>query len=470
MKSLKDICFFTLKDTGKIEFKSQVSILYNHVMDDGIGDLYHFIDIYHALKNKNFADHKLISIITCANRYEQAKKIIDEQCIENCYIFHIESSKEAIKIEPDLRQLIANSVQFISISRDQDSKFFLQYASPLIKRKEIYEHDVRQSSSSMGLRLGNAGLKLQSCERIPLSEFITMLSEKKDDFYRALTAIYPAARFPQQFEEEHILIPAYFSLGNTFVHFFDFILSNMSFHTSKNIIFYSSGCREFNISEYLFEEMKKTIDFVGKSKSAMMFEAQNQGLLKRLINHPSDIKCIQLIEKQDNGHAVTLNFIINPEGQRTVSVFQGFYLDNECHLKCYQQATIAGSSGDTSLELSISCKAFIFYLSTNHSQKCVTLAALADIIEMMPINLPEQIKADYLIYFREMASWTMLVDLDVRAPRAIRTGFSQLNLPEMIAHWPKVADYLIKNHNFYDKLENIFFEDILDLQFLSCDM
>ena len=173
----------------------------------------------------------------------------------------------------------------------------------------------------------------------------------------------------------------------------------------------------------------------------------------------SHIKQIEII---DANFPQPLIIACNPAANSAIRIFYGFNISNECYQALYQNCSIAGVSGDNTLEKAIP-HTLPFYISSNFNSKRETLEELSHIIRQ--IELPEKIKNDFLIYFNfEIIKKHLLpLNFSSKLKETIEAAipiYKDLDLVGMSQYWPMISSVLMEKYNFFDKLENIFFEGL----------
>lgn len=261
------------------------------------------------------------------------------------------------------------------------------------------------------------------------------MTESEMKFKRALLSNTQSINI-SSFNHTNLLYPAYFNHHENLIRFLYFLGINQKMRAGKkNIAIYLSG-GHIDVSK-----LQLTESYAGYADQ-------------------TDIKQIELIGSDEN--ALPFILVINPLGDRTVRIFYGFHLEDPLYDAVYQQASIVGVSGDNTFEKAISNKVLPFYSSTNAIMKKSTLIALAKIIQDEIHFLPEGVKKDFVVYFKEFFHFIDRWDhgeAHRRFQKAIPL-FIKIDLDEMTRHWPQIASYLFENYNFYNRLETVIFDGV----------
>lgn len=403
-----------------------------------MGDFFHFVDIYTSLtNNEKLKQYKFISIIHADMRYEQVKSKIQEIEIIDDYLIKDTNPEIIFSQYPQLEEAINTAEQIIQISAASFPSIMIDNrVSSNALMKFIGEHELSSPQLakpfpwkiySLGLSEGCWGSKIKLHSREQPETTISEIAATDKTFVDALFH-HTKTDSITDLVYQNFIIPAYFNHGHAFVRFILFLAINQDFPKHKNVIFYVSGIgNEIQLKEKFATEFAKN---------------KNQ-----FIN--SDVHKIEII---DHKKEYTATFEVNPHGNRIFRLFNGFYINNRSYTLIYQQALIAGISGDNSLELAISTFTLPFYYSTNDiNGKSKTRDAIAKIINKM--DIPEETKSTLFQYFWRTRDYVH--NLNNAAER-----FQQLNLGAIINQWTRVVMHLSKHHNFYNKLETIFLLDL----------
>lgn len=433
-------------------------ILLNDIQGDGTGDFSHLADIYKALRNNpKMRDYSFIPVILCANN--QYKKIEARLKRLEIPIYFLGERVAPLHQNESLQQHLADAEQVIKISSNNFMiDEYKKYCRPTVVYKFIGEHEQPAFgpgsenilSRSLGLSEGFCGIKLTNNERLEVSAALVSMS-KSDPAFVGSVLQHSKERDAESFAQHNDLIPAYFNKWDDFSKFLMLVSINQKLPNERNISLYLSGDLGNLVGIITaiqgtenFSELKKTSqNDIWNSEFSCNFRYKAN--VKRIKD--SNIKQIEIIEP---GSSAPLVFPVNAKGTRTISIYYGFEVTNAAYNAIYQQAPYAGISGDNTFEIAISNKVFPIYHSTNNMMKRASLYALHKIISQL--ELPEKVKENYLLYFSESDNFF------TRNNESLVEKFKLLDFPAMIQYWPAVADHLIKNHNFYDRLENIFFE------------
>ncbi len=400
------------------------------VQSDGIGDFSHLLTILKALKESDeIKNYDLIPVITCYWGESSFKKQLNDIGI---YTYFIERDSDKFLKDPDLISILKEAKQFILVSycyfRNLDQYLSMNPEAPF---KYIGEHEVgidlplTEAESSkdktvfrypLGLSRDSYGIKLDKIDQLQPQAATDIIQKEERELTDALFHQTDSKGF-DSFHQHNILIPAYFNKINHLVRFLN-LLSNVNLpENNKNIVIFLSG------------KLGKDFDFDFKQ---IMKETSHDFIKYK----NSQIKEIRLIEKKESQQISQYNF--DPTYKKNLFIFYKFPLNNRAYHALYQQAILAGVSGDNTFELSAGL-ALPFYISTTGGSKTETVKALINIIKEM--DFPASIKSSFETYFL----YTMGKDIDL----------TSLDIKSMTKNWHFVANHLKTNYNFYDRLEEI---------------
>jgi hypothetical protein len=442
-------------------------VLLNHVNVDGIGDFSHLLDIYNELKSHpRFREFEFIPVICCQR--EQISRIqLKLSAVQASNYFVGTEADYHDQFKQQLQQVFDRCQQIIQISYASSFISCSEYRiNPDVLLKFIGEHENQSvrylplpfdafhasyiKNISMGLGEGHWGVKIKNLTPIDIGVernelFADMsMTESEIKFKRALLSNTQSIDI-SSFNHTNLLYPAYFNHHENLIRFLYFLGINQKMRAGKkNIAIYLSG-GHIDVSK-----LQLTESYAGYADQ-------------------TDIKQIELIGSNEN--ALPFILVINPLGDRTVRIFYGFHLEDPLYDAVYQQASIVGVSGDNTFEKAISNKVLPFYCSTNAIMKKSTLIALAKIIQDQIHFLPEGVKKDFVIYFKEFFHFIHGWGQGEALRRFQKTIplFMKLDLDAMTRHWPQIASYLFENYNFYNRLEKVIFDgvDRLELEGMS---
>lgn len=416
--------------------EKQKIILFNHVNEDGTGDFAHFLDIYKEFTtNPLYKDYEFIPVISCAkNQFDKIKKKFDALHIPG-YLF--EDGEEFVDAEMILKQ--AKQIFLISHNSFPLIREYEKYFNPEAPCKFIGEHDSEIYSQGklgynrlnpdhfpsekwqafcMGLDLPKQqGIKLKNIPRLPTDEVLERLGEDPSSTVFLDALLNNTETEEKTFSENNTLIPLYFNKLEPIEKFL--YLASSQPDIVKNPCIYLSG-------------------FDLKSSDLVLDNLKNTG-----------IRQIQIIRPGQEPEIIGCN----ESGDQIVRIFCGFNLGDDAYQLLHQQAPLAGASGDNSFEKLLSMVSLLpFYQSTNDAMKIQTISALCSLIYNFP-DIPNSVVNDYCSYFKRVAHPDPADSLMLKL-------FCKIDLKKMIEHWPKIAEALKKSHNFYDRLQRIFFKDM----------
>jgi len=403
----------------------KIIIFENNVHFDGVGDYYHLKDIVQRLvKNPRFANYSFIPIISTSN-LELKKTIKNDFTAMGITQFFIKDSFDPNDSDfvNDVRPYYEKAEQVIEVSTLFDDKY-KQYLKPGALVKIIYEHERTGSlkweirseiptlTGSLGLGANNLGIKLSALkEKASPIDFFSTLQAHDNHLATKLLNTTNVSNFTQ-FLNENTFVNAYFNRFESGFSVFLALLSAMQ--NNKNIAMHLSSGEPWRISNY----------FNGR-KGGITLE-----LFKKILAEAApeaSVKQIELYEQSD----IATTYLINETATKIIRIYTG-YLSKPSYEKIFDAANLVGVSGDTSLEKSISHKAFPFYHSTNANMKVPTWAAIKEIVETVDFGFSERVKSDLITYFSyqgnqsRMNFWKELL---------------QINLDGVIEAWPQIADY-----------------------------
>lgn len=433
-------------------------VLLNHVNVDGIGDFSHLLDIYNELKSHHkFRAFEVIPVICCQR--EQISRIQSKLSALHASNYFVGTEADYHdRFKQELQEVFDRCQQIIQISFAATFIHCSEYRiNPDVLLKFIGEHEnlsVRYlphpfdafnatyiKNIAMGLGEGHCGVKIKKLlpinigdERKELFSDILM-NENEMRFKRALLSSTRSIDM-SSFNQSNLLYPAYFNHHENLIRFLYFLGINQKMKAGKkNIAIYLSG-GHIDVSKMQLIE------------SYARFAEQ------------TDIKQVELIGSEEN--VLPFIIVINPLGERTIRIFFGFYLEDPLYDAVYQQASIVGVSGDNTFEKAISNQVLPFYCSTNALMKKSTLIALAKIIREEIFFLPEEVKQDFVIYFKEFFNFIHSWDHGEPLRRFEKTIplIMKLDLDAMARHWPQIASYLFDNYNFFNRLESVIFDGV----------
>ncbi|MBA2654817.1 MAG: hypothetical protein H0U71_07095 [Gammaproteobacteria bacterium] len=414
-------------------------ILSTTVLGDGTGDFHHLLGIVKALKSKQ-SMNGFEFVILVATQWKETISYF-EQCLINLGVkFYLSTQKDFKKdflndqsLINDLKeaeQIIRISADRGIVDRDDD---FKKHFNPDVKVTYIGEHERTSSFSnlptfSLGLGGEAFGLKLEHINKVNSVEALQVFQENDPLFANDLLTFTQSNNADDLFSN-NILIPAYFNKRLPFTRMLELLAINDNLPINKNIIVSLSGEQGDDYFEDLESFTSKDPYFMNSSIKEV---TKINGLTKQISS-----------------------FVVNPNGSRSIYIFDNYKVSDKSYLTMHQQSMFDGVSGDNTLELAISAKSLPYYHSTNAGAKEDTLRSLIKIIKNL--DLPEKIKHDFVTYFENLSAWCQRVDRYViqKDLQEIYEKYKKLDLPKMMEIWPVVADYLIKHYNFYDRLDSI---------------
>ncbi|CAM4481508.1 MAG: hypothetical protein LEGION0403_FIIPPAGN_01541 [Legionella sp.] len=400
--------------------------LFNAVLNDGIGDFIHFVDIYIELKNNPaFQEIKFIPVISVMGEDQKKIERIENQLRSlNITEYYCAFMMDFLTFTPSFLKGMPSA--FALSLRESEQALFIStdfLYEPIFQRflpskapvKMINEHEIIRSlykSNSppypMGLGDECYGIKIREFPKRTIKDASEIIREHDLNFYNRLLMQTNTDSF-QELYEKNLVIPAYFNHSDGF----DKLLTLLAFcpSSSKGIVLYYSGRTLFNFELEIL--------------------AENLGIT---------IECI-------SGDKVS---IFNPNYERVFKLFIGNYITDQSYDALFSCAEIVGVSGDNTLESSVSHQVLPFYMSTNFRLKKSTLEMLQKISQQTDISISNEARDSFNVYFDP--DYYMGEDFALKSKR--------LNLNAMMKDWPIIASYLKENRNFYSRLKEICFEGI----------
>lgn len=421
------------------------AILVNQIMMDGLGDFTHLIDIYIALKNnpqlENF--EFIVVVDTILREPHGFREKLEKIGITK---YFIGNRKDNLHEIPELQQHFKEATQIIEISAHG---FNLEKYLPYINKnktvfKRISEHESidpwpkegvdKITIFSMGLGKDTYGIKLKPVVKIEECDAYSIIEKNDSDFFESLLR-YTNSKNVSELIENNIFIPAYFSKKYPLVVFLTLLILNDKIPNDKNIVMYVSG------------------DTRGLLKDLKYYFARCWN------NMSSKVNKIQLMENGSKGPELIGQFDNNLLKQ--ITIMTGYWLTDASYQVIYQCASLLTAvSGDNTLEMSIAHKKLPYYWSTNFGLKKQTLVGLKKIVSdyLDSKNVDESLKEAFKIFF----DYDTLYEINEGTPinSIINSSYKNLDFTSMAEIWPEIAQHIIENYNFYNKLPNIFLEGL----------
>lgn len=417
--------------------------LFVTVNSDGLGDFSHFSDIYNAIRKDRSLKHIQYIPVVYVRGENQAKYLAIEKKLRAMNIplyyflgnFHEteNSLRKKLYEKQTLMHGLQKTDQVILISFDTIFSHCRPYINSKAIIKTINEHEGSRMLTGIphtrrGLGLGNGcyGIKIADIAPLSFLEAGKIIERNDIRFYSDLIHHTNSTDFVD-FCENNLCIPAYFSEPEVLFRFLYFLTTHD--YSKKNLAIYFSGC---NLSSPLLKE-------------------QIHALVRRV---PNALK-IELITK--NGEAEIL--YDNRGGSKIIRIFIGYYISDTAYHAVFSSATIAGVSGDNTLECAIEHGILPYYRSTNYHQKKPTLQALQTISQNPELSMSAEARNSFNIYFDlDSNSFEHVVFEGLGSKE--NNPFNRISLPAMIEAWPTIANHLKKSHNFYHHLKDIVLEKL----------
>ena len=420
-------------------------ILFCDVFHDGIGDYIHFEDITKAIMANNALNNiQLTAVIRVDPDSKDSNKELIQKKLRDLKInFYYNQELN----EPSLLQTLATADKAIIISRvsdfDKDYNKFLKKKPPIIY---IGEHETATnrynigrsfSCRTLGLSDNFYGIKIPSIIKMNAEESWDTIHQSDINFASILDECTQCYSF-NEFSQKVTLIPSYFNKPYDFLSFLSFLSTKLILSNEKKVVIYCSGV---NMLDFFQDRIERQGD---KFDAKKVNERFNQ----------SDIRELEIVYAR--GESIIIP--ANSQGQQSITLLTGFYLTDSSYNAIYFLSTLAGVSGDNTLERCIAMDILPYYYSTNAHLKWPTLVALMRITQSPLLNIPPQARESFKMFFhpgKYVLSRTMRQDYYLNANPY--DNHAVINLPAMIEAWPTVAGYLRLNCNFYNQLEVIVF-------------
>jgi hypothetical protein len=405
--------------------------LFVTVIDDGMGDFSHFVDIYTALKNEpDLNKIQFIPVVFVVGDDEDKIKKINDKLRSldiplyfcgNAWTFAEDSLNH--RIMKTLEK--SDQILFISAEKTLYNRY-RKKIKPKTILKTINEHEgcisMRVPNSrkfSMGLAEGCYGIKISDFTPLSLSESSSIIAINDPIFWDDLLR-NTGSRSDEEFNRNNTIVPAYFNCPWGYSKFLTFLVTQ---HTDrKDIAVYFSG-RALNPKPYF------------------PFEVSPPPILSNLAD-TCNVR-VELIKNKDE------KIVYNASASKVIRIFTEYNISDLSYRALYSKARIAGVSGDNILEYAISHNVFPFYMSTNFDYKEGTLLGLQKISQLSEVPISDEARRSFNIYFNP----TNYLSRDLGA-------LSSVNLSVMIDAWPHIAFYLRTKKNFYNQLKAVFLEGL----------
>ena len=417
-------------------------ILFVHVMYDGLGDYSHFVDIYLALRQQK--EFKLISIIKYSSEHEKfIADALKKHGISNHHLLLHEKAPNHIKGNKQLQQDLSQSKLLIQVShRFSELAEYAVYCPQKTVLLCIGEHEysyipanvephLKVVKFNMGLGKDTNGIKL--CN-FPLytTDKCKKLNEITDTEFLAKLL---NEQTPEDFFKKNIIVPAYFNKLVAFMRFIFFLGINQSISDKDITIYFSTMQPE------MAEFLKDVID-------------ENLKKWRKHVNlylEKSNLKEIVLLDCHEPSTTES-HFPINENGERTIRILSGFWLDSDDYNRLFSIATITGVSGDKTLEKAIDYGVLPYYVSTHFREKLATIDAIRQISQTVTLSCTPECVAHFDSYLNKDNFFKFGNEPRIERIISVFPVFEDIDIIAMSKVWPQICDELRKNHNFYDKL------------------
>jgi hypothetical protein len=403
--------------------------LFVTVMNDGMGDFSHFVDIYKAIINNHHLNKIVFTPVVYVTGTDDAKlkrinNVLRSLNIPKYFLGNDTTFAEQFHKNQDLINSLKNTDQIIFISADRIYLNYKKYINPKALLKTINEHEGQvaldvPNSKKRSLGLGDKcyGIKISDVKPLSLNQSESFIKMSDPDFYKDLLHYTNSINF-KELNSKNVFVPAYFNnITNGFHEFLSFIAKQYPYkQDKKDLIIYFSGCD-------LFEDEIGQACLRGCAKS-------------------SDIRIEVIRNKKDNE-------VFNPNALSVIRIFTEYYLTDLSYQAIFSCAKIAGVSGDNTLEYSVSQGVLPFYYSTNFGSKQQTFRELQKISQLEELPMSTEARLSFYTYFSP-ENYKSLT----------KGSLTSTNLLAMIDGWSQIASYLKKHKNFYNHLERIILDDL----------
>lgn len=413
-------------------------LVFNSIFSDGVGDFTHFEDIMKVLlTNPQFKNVEFIPIVKFVDGGKEAnyKRIHEKlKMLGIPFLYGKTHEHEEFSKNQDVQQLVGDADQALSISSDQNSvtAHYANFFKKNMPIKYVGEHekggniphysDTLTLERNLGLGKDCYGIKITEVPHLSRSEAWSIIENNDPVFASELLACTHTDNF-QKFSEQNTLIPAYYNKYEG-LHSLLHHLTVNDFEEKKDIAIYLSGM----------------------DVKARFFDDDMEETLESELSH-GKFRSIEVI-RAGNSDPVTIN--CNPNATRILRILPKHFVTDESYKALYQLADMVAVSGDNTFELAVSNKVFPLYTSTNHRNKADTILALHAITQLEELPISPKARAAYDEFYK-VSNICPVYPYHVGKP---------VNFDEMIKAWPIIADYLQKNKNFYDKLNDIVLESM----------
>lgn len=444
-------------------FYMSLYIILNTVKADGVGDFSHFEEIMTALNsNPRFRDVDFLLMVLFQTNLHRRKfdslymsllkrvkslgcpfvfgsldqhKQLFLQKINNSGLYSQDGIDNDLIQEissVDFRNfgdLLKSAEQVIIISYDKLFELYAPYFKENVPVKFIAEHDAEINTSGakfannfrlrpLGLHPSSYGIKIQKADDLNKSDSINAIKDYAADFFKHMECL--GLDFINS-----IVIPAYFNYDYRFAEFIGLISANKYFDKTKNVVIYHSGSNFNNFNEdYKYEYLIKSI----------LEEAPNFN--------------IKVYSKEST---IPTHIFSKPHAVATIYIISGFFVNFFAYKALYKLAPFVAVSGDNSFEMAVSFDKLPIYWPTNIGYKQKTFLGLQTILAN--ISLPNEVYTQFVDFFDLCASEEFSYQ-----------DYENVNLSVLSQYWHFISDYIKKHHDFYANLENIIFENVINVE------
>jgi len=460
-------------------------IIYTYVNNDGLGDFSHLDDIaVTILSNPHFNDINLTIIVEIRDigrdkESELKSKEIFLPFIKNKLIQLEQDFPDRLTTfcaletqyqydNPVIQKKLNEADQLLIVSYDgqycRASEQYTRYCQEGIPIKFIGEHERKEIKysephliRSLGLSDGCYGLKIKDKGHACPDDAWNVIEQNDPTFASELLFCTNSSDFAE-FNRRYLLVPCYFNNTYIFSNFLQFLSITLPSY-NENVYLNGLESMMYNLMPVTSQSNDKWITwlicnlkYATSSHKEIVIYHSGAKLDRMNEEHEdlSELSFIQSLEIYIAGKWEPVSISLGNLGAK-IKIFSGYRVNDASYNAIYQLSKLAGVSGDNTFELCLSHNILPFYYSTNRLAKMPTLEALIKIIQRPELPLSPQV--------REAYKWFFSIGLNERL--SIRDKkIASLNVSEMIKQWPVVTDYLRKNNNFYNCLEEIIIEEL----------
>ena len=425
----------------------KIIILENNVLDDGIGDYSHLKDVLsYATKSLKLIDYRFIPVIRTSDCRLLPKMTTDFHAmgVTQFYRGNYEDFKSNTELDRQLKPVYEQAEQVMEISVGIGNTQQRQYLKPNTVVKQILEHEKVPSLiwrldaehhptllGSLGLHSKAYGIKIAHTPQIKPSDFYSSLALNDTVFFTQLLKTTISADI-HQLTAKNLFAHAYFNefdYKNGFSHFLGLLCAWQHGKTMDIVVHLSSKkCRP--LDHYLRRDRGEN---TGVNSLLMLFKATAINI---------DINRIEFFGPDDDAPKI---IELNKHKTNVIRVYNA-YLSQASYELVLGASYLVGVSGDNTFEQSVAHQVLPFYHSTNWCTKLMTWETIRHLVKTENFGFSKECVKDLITYFSYEAEFSNERFLE---------RFFRIDLDSVKKAWPKIADYLNINKNFYNIFENL---------------